>query len=1316
MPTDDVDSPSGTNEANSPRIIGDYILKNLLGGGENSSTFSGTKRNTDETVAIKVFSKSSSISKNLYQSELRAYETLRGQAGILQHKDNGETEEAYFIVTEFVKEGSLRHVLESVPEGMNIEQVIQIFTPLAAAIDCIHDNNIVHRDLKPENILIRNTSVGYEVFIADFGIVKFTGDLKQFHTEKTAGTWKYIPPEAWTADPETPQTQAVDIYTFGIMLYEALEGKLPFDDINDVLSGSVPTPEQAKRKTNANVVEYLLMPLNKNPDQRPASATAIIDSIRNAYHRNLNQPQKWVGREIKNYRVEAVLGTGRMGISLLAVDTKTGQPCVLKAFEYSLFGNPVQAFDHEIKSLKRLETGHNVLTPQESFEHDGALFIVTDYQSGGTLRHLINRKPKLTIKEILEIFTQLAEAIDYIHENKIIHRDIKPENVVYSISDKKINVFLTDFGISVIIATTNSYFETTDGAGTFRYMAPELWNPKAKKTKAVDIYAFGILLYEALEGHLPFTAEPPAIMNEHMNSPVPTPKNTLKQLGSDAQNILLQALAKNPEERPKTATEIIQQLKGQYTKFLGKKFGKYVIDKFIGRGVYGATYQAHSIQYRRKKFALKILSIPRPDLQEIGKLREISKFNGVLPIIDVASENDIHYIVTSYLSGNSLRDMLQDSSHAIGLDEVLRIFKPIAEALDSLHGEEVIHGDLKPENVVFNKHRDEENSVQPFITDYGISRIAGKNQAPYFKVNFPLGNFAYMAPEVWDDREPTHASDIYAFGVMLYEALEGTLPFKAKSLAGIMRQHLDETPPVPQNLLRQAGSNAVNVLLQSLNKQPEHRQKTAGEVILALEKVAHNQTSTAAGRITGPVMANLSPLMNFGKKKLEISVSRLGAVLTVLIVLFGLILNQTTRLPPLTPAGTTAVPSMTISPTSTTSATETPPSPTVTLAATRSIPVTAPTLHPCDLQYSLTQEECDYSAGETISLEKLYTQFYGNRLSEHDLQAIAYFNNRRALEEPRYNTIDPKSLKIEKGSKIFLPSLEAIAVYNEFPRPVLEKKPEVDAFSEITISGSSALEPLTSELTEGFEQTTKYKVNIRSNNTELGMADFCQSKAQLFGVSEMKLINCPNVTFLKFEIARYAVVIFINQNNSNWSKLIEEPLNTGELNRLLTTAETWREVREEFTDDAITRYYPAPDSAAFEIVRNEIFPTIDPNSPNSILSLEHLDENLIPERVFRDEYSIGFASYFTYRNNIDSLQAISVNRVPPNRDTIQKEIPAYPLTRQLYLYTGEVTYEEDPLVRFFIDYYLSYELDHLDELGFFRPSKRGFLDNPYTTP
>ncbi len=1304
------DNPAGANKYNPNDIVRDYVLKEQLGG-KHSSTFRAVSNLTQETVAIKVISKLFPNSTTLYKAEIDAYRSLRGVAGTLQLKYNWEDDAAYFIVTEYIQGGSVRNIIKTHPEGMSVEDVIQLFSPVADAIDRIHGKNIIHRDLKPENILHHKTDTGYNTFITDFGVVKFVTVSKQFRTETTAGTSWYIAPEALYADPKSPQTRAVDIYALGVMLYEALEGRAPFEYIDDVLRNKPLYPTRTSQKTDALVVDCLLRTISYDPEQRPKSAKEVVDEIRNAHAGNLSPQQKWVGRKFKFYDVEDVLGVGKMGISLRAKDTQTNTQVVLKAFIRSLSGNAIQAYEKEKKSLDRLENGHGVLKPRDGFEHDGILFIVTDYQNGGSLRNLLDRRAKLTPAETLEIFTQIAESIDYLHEKRVVHRDIKPENIVYNTHNGKITPFITDFGVSIILASTQSSF-TTHEIGTPRYMAPELWDPNTKGTKAVDIYAFGIMLYEALEGRAPFEANHPAIIKQHLSQTVPPPQKTLEDLGPNARDVLLQTLAKDPEERPKTATEIMQQIKGQHAMFLGQRYGKYTIEKFVGQGTYGATYRAFDkSKNQRKKFAFKVLTIPRPLMNEIEPLKKLGDHEGIVPVLDGNSEKGINYMVTEFRNGMNFREMLQSNRLGMNLDEVLKIFKPVAKALDYLHSNDIVHGDLKPESIILCKGKTNDDPLEPVVTGFGVSKIAGK-VLPYHSKD----NCNYIAPELWEDREPSRASDVYAFGVMLYETLEGTPPFNAKTLAGIMRQHLYEHAPTPRNLLHSSGKEAVHVLLQSLDKKAERRQKSATDLVSQLADIAQNRVPSPLG----PLMERLNRISNAGKQKVEVSISRLAIYAIALAAIFAFVFYQGAQYIFVPPTVTPLTPDLTQPFATEVTSTEIIQPPDPTAPPTTDIPIT---LTPSKLlechQYPPDQEGWpkEYPKDSYIELLELYQRYYGPQRDKYDLYALAYYNNRKALETDLYHMIDPVELGIERGWNAFLPHVSWIEAYKEFPRPVLETFEPDNGYTTINISGSSTLYPLSLQIARCFEAATpSHDIQIEPNNTRSGLIDFCQGSVEIFGASEEitpEMITgngCLDVEFLRFAIAKYAAVIFINDNNPYADEIREKPLSDEELARLLFSAKLWSNVRNNWAGEPIIRYFPPVEGGAFEIVRNKILPILSSNA--EIANLKRIEEsNLIPLMVTGNEFSIGFSSFADYQGRKGDLIAIPIGNVLPNLETIKGD--KYPLTRLLYLYTGKTTFDENPLLRYFINYYLAYELDFLEELGYFYPNKDGFLTDQY---
>src|SRR5688572_1691301 len=413
------------------------------------------------------------------------------------------------------------------------------------------------------------------------------------------------------------------------------------------------------------------------------------------------------------------------------------------------------------------------------------------------------------------------------------------------------------------------------------------------------------------------------------------------------------------------------------------------------------------------------------------------------------------------------------------------------------------------------------------------------------------------------------------------------------------------------------------------------------------------------------------------------------------------------------------------------SSTSTPtPSIAVTLPTSTnsvSIPTAEPplVLFPCSPQYppNLPLDWIsDYTATDAIALEDIYTQKYGKKQSKLDLYAVAYYNNRKSLEETSYYFIDPIKLSVENGGKIFLPPPIWIDTYVAFPIPILKTIIQNNIDSTINISGSSVLYPLSLQMSKCFREATKAgQIRVRSNSTLLGLFDYCQGDVDLISASEeitqemMDRSRCTGVNFLKFEVARYAITIFINEESPYSNDVRDNPLTRAELRRLLISANSWNDIRNSWDDKPIKRYYTSSQGGTYEIVKKELFPDLVTNPANSTF-FEIGEDYLIPSNVVNDKYSVGFSGDSYYQIYKDQLRVIPIDDISPNPDTINGDNPSYPLTRSLYLYTGATNYEKNALLQYFINYYLAYEFDFIDELGYFYPSKDGFLNNPNMFP
>jgi len=201
------------------------------------------------------------------------------------------------------------------------------------------------------------------------------------------------------------------------------------------------------------------------------------------------------------YKMITKLGEGAMGIVYKGEVIATNQPIAIKALKpQAIHENPtrLERFIREADALYQLEHPH-IVRVIDTVKYNNLYFIIMEYMAGGSLRSLMDEEGKLPIKFTAETALDLSDALVRTHRLKIIHRDVKPDNVL--LNENGIPR-LTDFGAAHI---ANADALTAAGAyiGTMHYMAPEILLGK-DMTPQVDIWSFGVMLYEMLTGYTPF--------------------------------------------------------------------------------------------------------------------------------------------------------------------------------------------------------------------------------------------------------------------------------------------------------------------------------------------------------------------------------------------------------------------------------------------------------------------------------------------------------------------------------------------------------------------------------------------------------------------------------------------------------------------------------------------------------------------------------------------------------------------------------------------------------------------------------------------
>jgi len=262
-----------------------------------------------------------------------------------------------------------------------------------------------------------------------------------------------------------------------------------------------------------------------------------------------------IGKTLGNYRIVEQIGTGGMATVYKAYDPDTERHVALKVLPKRYSEDPTfrQRFEREARAIAQLEHLH-ILPVHAYGEEDGIAYLVMRHMEAGTLADLIERGP-LPLDEARRLLEQIASALDAAHEGGIVHRDVKPSNVLL---DAQGNAYLTDFGIAKMVeGVAEQLTETGMALGTPAYMSTEQCRGAKDLTPASDIYSLGVVLYQMLTGAVPFDAETPlAVIQQHLNEPLPPPRQVRRDLPDEAEAVIFKAMAKEPEQRYRSAGEM----------------------------------------------------------------------------------------------------------------------------------------------------------------------------------------------------------------------------------------------------------------------------------------------------------------------------------------------------------------------------------------------------------------------------------------------------------------------------------------------------------------------------------------------------------------------------------------------------------------------------------------------------------------------------------------------------------------------------------------------------------------------------------------
>lgn len=274
---------------------------------------------------------------------------------------------------------------------------------------------------------------------------------------------------------------------------------------------------------------------------------------------------------------------------------------------------------------------------------------------------------------------------------------------------------------------------------------------------------------------------------------------------------------------------------------------RYRVESLIGTGSGGEVYKVWD-EKRSTYLALKLLKPVWSDNPELlasfeDEARSLSKLKhqNIVRFYKMVREDDLAFFLMDFIQGVTLRKLLKEERQALSLPKILSIMTPICRALNYAHHEQVIHCDVKPENILI----DQNETV--FLTDFGIAR-SSKTGSDILR---SAGTPAYMAPEQIQKTGVTPQTDIYALGAILYEMFTGRKPFSGETAPSqyslperIRWEQQNKVPISPDKVKEFYGFNPSKIIMKCLEKAPNRRYASTLDLLDDLERLRIDDAET----------------------------------------------------------------------------------------------------------------------------------------------------------------------------------------------------------------------------------------------------------------------------------------------------------------------------------------------------------------------------------------------------------------------------------------------------------------------------------------
>jgi serine/threonine-protein kinase len=452
---------------------------------------------------------------------------------------------------------------------------------------------------------------------------------------------------------------------------------------------------------------------------------------------------------IGEFVITAKIGQGGIAEIYKGHQESLGRDVAIKILSTQLTSNPdiVRRFERESMVIARLNHP-NIVHVIDRGIAGGRYYFIMEFIDGTSAREIID-SPKIPVAAKLEMIADVCKALDYAHKNGVIHRDIKPANILI---DRQGNPRVADFGIAQIVGVPDGEMTASDVVmGTLSYMSPEQKVSSTNVDQTTDIYAVGIMIYEILVGRKPLG---------HFKLPSELDSTIDPRFDEIVQKCLAQEAKDRYQSAAELKNEILNVIGGGKSGRAPEELTALGAESFIGKCRYLDTINETphgSTVLVENKVNKRLYIIKRHNKGETGrkeaKILGSLKHNNIVNLIGSGGDARNTIIISEYAQGGSLAERMV---RKYDWEKAMAIVLQVAAGLDFAHKNNIVHGNLRPSNVLFAAG--DEIKVGDFGLPIHYDSSGKKNW--------------YSPPE----HKASKQGDIYALGVILHQLITGRTP------------------------------------------------------------------------------------------------------------------------------------------------------------------------------------------------------------------------------------------------------------------------------------------------------------------------------------------------------------------------------------------------------------------------------------------------------------------------------------------------------------------------------------------------------------